>query len=988
MASAANTTFVTNAYTTILLRSGSAADINTWATLIDSGTLTQAQVVSGIEGSAEVGNFVLPVVRMYQTFFHRAPDAPGLQGWVNLLRNGTLNISQIAQGFVGSTEFAAIYGSSIPNPTAFVTALYQNVLGRAPDAPGLSGWVALLNSGTSPASIALGFSNSVEFIANSTPGIDAWLTAANTNANAGVTPPYPSTINTLPAPVSVALTPGVDNITGPASGNATFNGVIGGTLTAPATFSTFDTITGQGKGNVLNLVDTGTGGVITVPAGTVSGVQTVNVQSGEGVDATAAGSFGGVTAINITASTGADTVVAGAGTAVTVVDSKGAVTVTGGSTVAATTDAASLITVTGGAGTTSVSVTGGAANAIADGSAGKGVPNTIATVSLNGSTGANTVKSDALASLSVSNVGGGSSVTVTNTTAGPQTLALALNGNGAKGGSTITDATATTVNVTTSGAASAVALAAAAATTVSIAAGANLDLTGSTLTAVKSLTASGAGGITIDVTADAALAAVDFSATSGANSVAIAAAQAFTGGSGADTVTVTADPTAAVNGGGGTNEIIANFNAASPAFAKISNFAVLGTGKASQGTFDFAAIKGTPFTAIDVTQTLAGATTFKNVASGTSVSIDSNDTLGFTVVTADKTGAADALSLTLGTAALKGGMTEASLTLQDALGVGIGSLTISSLGDGKSTNTITALVDNALTKLVITGTESLTLAGGGSGTVTSIDTTGVAAGQLVSIDTSFASAKGVTINVGAASLTYTGAAALSVKAGDTITAGNGVLTITEAHGNNSITAGNGKGSTFVLGDGNNTVTVGDGAGVSVSATTGTNTITLGNGAGDTVTVTGTTNNTITVGNGAGDVVKVGGGLNIVNLGTGAGDSVTVSTPGLNGNIYTTVNGSQTGDSFKVGAGIGGAFHSTAVTLAPTAVFQDYLNQSVKTAAGAGDVAWFQFGGDTYFVQDVAGGESSFLNGSDFVVKLSGAHDLSTATITGGALLLH
>ncbi|WP_368733574.1 DUF4214 domain-containing protein, partial [Acinetobacter baumannii] len=41
--------------------------------------------------------------------------------------------------------------------------LYDGILGRAPDAPGLAGWVGAIASGTPLASIASGFVLSPEF---------------------------------------------------------------------------------------------------------------------------------------------------------------------------------------------------------------------------------------------------------------------------------------------------------------------------------------------------------------------------------------------------------------------------------------------------------------------------------------------------------------------------------------------------------------------------------------------------------------------------------------------------------------------------------------------------------------------------------------------------------------------------------------------------------------------------------------------------------
>src|SRR5690349_7084388 len=94
-----NKTFVQDVYTVVLLRPGSDADVNTWAGLITNGLFTRAGVEAAILASAEAQNFVDPIVRLYQGFFDRAPDAAGLQGWIDILRNGTMTLTQIAEGF-------------------------------------------------------------------------------------------------------------------------------------------------------------------------------------------------------------------------------------------------------------------------------------------------------------------------------------------------------------------------------------------------------------------------------------------------------------------------------------------------------------------------------------------------------------------------------------------------------------------------------------------------------------------------------------------------------------------------------------------------------------------------------------------------------------------------------------------------------------------------------------------------------------------------
>ena len=99
-----------------------------------------------------------------------------------------------------------------------------------------------------------------------------------------------------------------------------------------------------------------------------------------------------------------------------------------------------------------------------------------------------------------------------------------------------------------------------------------------------------------------------------------------------------------------------------------------------------------------------------------------------------------------------------------------------------------------------------------------------------------------------------------------------------------------------------------------------------------------------------------------------------------GNSYSTVLDANKGDVFKTAAAA--SFVSTAITQAGTAVFQDYLD-AATTGAATHKLSWFVYGGDTYIVEDVAGG-ATFQNGSDIVVKLAGVVDLSTATFSAGA----
>ena len=82
---------------------------------------------------------------MYIAYFNRAPDAMGLQYWASRLLDG-MSLVEIARSFFVQPETLATYPDSMSTDT-FVTEVYRNVLGRAPDDAGLAYWVADLDSG-------------------------------------------------------------------------------------------------------------------------------------------------------------------------------------------------------------------------------------------------------------------------------------------------------------------------------------------------------------------------------------------------------------------------------------------------------------------------------------------------------------------------------------------------------------------------------------------------------------------------------------------------------------------------------------------------------------------------------------------------------------------------------------------------------------------------------------------------------------------------
>jgi hypothetical protein len=97
---------------------------------------------------------------MYEAAFDRTPDAPGLAFWTKALDAG-LSVKAVAEGFVGSAEFATVYGAS-PTNASLVNQFYVNILDRAPEPAGFDFWLGVLNTTNDKALVLEGIANSAE----------------------------------------------------------------------------------------------------------------------------------------------------------------------------------------------------------------------------------------------------------------------------------------------------------------------------------------------------------------------------------------------------------------------------------------------------------------------------------------------------------------------------------------------------------------------------------------------------------------------------------------------------------------------------------------------------------------------------------------------------------------------------------------------------------------------------------------------------------
>ena len=114
------------------------------------------------------------VYRLYKAAFDRTPDKDGLGYWVGEYVAGS-GLEQISTGFTSSKEFMDLY--PVGNTVTFLNGLYDNVLGRAPDAGGLAYWQGAMQQGMQASAVLLAFSESSENRVNLSAQIDDgfWL---------------------------------------------------------------------------------------------------------------------------------------------------------------------------------------------------------------------------------------------------------------------------------------------------------------------------------------------------------------------------------------------------------------------------------------------------------------------------------------------------------------------------------------------------------------------------------------------------------------------------------------------------------------------------------------------------------------------------------------------------------------------------------------------------------------------------------------------
>jgi hypothetical protein len=600
----------------------------------------------------------------------------------------------------------------------------------------------------------------------------------------------------------------------------------------------------------------------------------------------------------------------------------------GGSTVTVNNNSAALsngngVSIFGGSATTSATINGGygAYTGVWDANFNYNTPgdkpNTITTVTENNQTDWTTgIGSDALTTLNIS--GSSDSYTDVYAAAGTRTLTVTLNGNGTTTDFTsnpvaLVDNTATSIVIDSVTAASHnFALSAAAATALTFNDAANLSFYQGTTAGsanftagtggldfpdtfydfsaplVKTVTITGAGNFTADLSGLNAAAVINATGAAGVVTVELASAsggaltQSFTGGAGQDIVTVGLGQTGTVAGGTASNNEIVLDNIANASVAPLSlytHFSVLGVAGSTYGVFDMSKVSG--YDAFDV-QGSGGDVTFTNAAAGSAISLEGGNSHIVTLQTIDTTGATDSVSVHLGTAASTNDTSSyQQITLED--GNFVGTATVNLVVNMAATDSFTSvgtLGDNNLVTLNISGTGNF----GVNNAITDVSTSLTINNTVAGSGDAQAIFTGLTDNY-LTSLTFGGTSGTSIS---TLSSTSTSLTVTDNDTALAIIARltDAALTTATLTNTVNTTTgileIGHTVNVPALATLNLNGNVAVRVAGDTVTsgitVAGTTDNSnVTIdlsaaatAGGKTDTVALGNGNDTVHMGAGAG----------------------------------------------------------------------------------------------------------------------
>ncbi|MCR4895596.1 MAG: DUF4214 domain-containing protein [Lachnospiraceae bacterium] len=176
------TELVTMMYQVILLRDPAEGEVAAWVAKLDAGELTIPQLLASFVNSPEAqANFedlgldaggmysdgtVIArglrafVERMYEVVLGRESEKKGFYGWADKVMLEGLSPRDIPANFFGSPEYTNLNKTD----AEFITDCYLAILGRAPAADEVAGWIEYLaDEANTRADVVYGFTISQEF---------------------------------------------------------------------------------------------------------------------------------------------------------------------------------------------------------------------------------------------------------------------------------------------------------------------------------------------------------------------------------------------------------------------------------------------------------------------------------------------------------------------------------------------------------------------------------------------------------------------------------------------------------------------------------------------------------------------------------------------------------------------------------------------------------------------------------------------------------
>ncbi|HXT60638.1 MAG TPA: SdrD B-like domain-containing protein, partial [Pirellulales bacterium] len=156
-----NAAYIDAVYQSVLGRAADDASLTYWQGRLSQGA-SRADVARGVWDSTEHRSS--EIEQYYHTFLGRASDAVGKAFWLQTYSDPTTfdtlaNEKLIISAFLTSDEYSQRLHAS---NTDFITALYQDIDNRAPDAKGLSDWTTALQGGQTRLQVINAFLNNQE----------------------------------------------------------------------------------------------------------------------------------------------------------------------------------------------------------------------------------------------------------------------------------------------------------------------------------------------------------------------------------------------------------------------------------------------------------------------------------------------------------------------------------------------------------------------------------------------------------------------------------------------------------------------------------------------------------------------------------------------------------------------------------------------------------------------------------------------------------